>query len=250
MVPRVRWLCWLLPAAVVLGLGLNAPDIRTGNGVLSIDLDQAYQVIRDVEVMRIEKRNRGGGLTTKLERKRWQGKRLDVGNRASRCFASDFSGRSGAPALFVFVDRVSAKRGKTWVMHVPGLAEKRRGRARIPATTKASVDGSSFTLRQGDATLKATFVAPADLRLECVQGKLVRAWGRWSKYCRGYRLYRRNGIEASGDNGRAGEFFVIMTFQKGKPPEVKVHGEGLGAHVTVGAQTVSFDGKKIILGAQ
>ena len=44
------------------------------------------------------------------------------------------------------------------------------------------------------------------------------------------------------------DFFVVITFQPTDPPQVKISGKGLDARVTVGRQTVRFDGEKIILG--
>jgi hypothetical protein len=52
-------------------------------------------------------------------------------------------------------------------------------------------------------------------------------------------------ISATADSG---SFFVILTLQRGVAPAVKVEGTGLDAKVTVGQQTVRFDGQKVIFG--
>jgi hypothetical protein len=44
-----------------------------------------------------------------------------------------------------------------------------------------------------------------------------------------------------------GDFFVVITVQKGPAPRVNVSGEGLAGKVVVGGRTVSFDGAKIVL---
>lgn len=44
------------------------------------------------------------------------------------------------------------------------------------------------------------------------------------------------------------EFFTIFSVAPGKQPEVKITGQGLTARVTIGGQTISFDGKRIVLG--
>ena len=56
------------------------------------------------------------------------------------------------------------------------------------------------------------------------------------------------GIYAQGADAAAGEFFVVVTIGRGKPPEALVRGEGLGAKVTIGKRTVAFDGQRIIFG--
>ena len=51
-----------------------------------------------------------------------------------------------------------------------------------------------------------------------------------------------SGLAAKG----ADEYFVIMTVQKGDPPEVMVKGTGLGAVVKIGERTARFDGKNVV----
>jgi hypothetical protein len=45
-----------------------------------------------------------------------------------------------------------------------------------------------------------------------------------------------------------GDVFVVATLQNGAPPAVQIEGTGLGAKVTVGGQTVSFNGERFVLG--
>jgi len=51
-------------------------------------------------------------------------------------------------------------------------------------------------------------------------------------------------------NGRRGPtfFLVVMTIQKGPPPKLTATGTGEQAVVTVGRQTIRFDGRKLVLG--
>lgn len=79
----------------------------------------------------------------------------DVGN-ASRALGVDFSGASGAPALFVLVDR---------------------GLSTMPIKATGTVDGNAFTVSgPGGGTLRGTVVAPAgapigsDLTVTCDTG--------------------------------------------------------------------------------
>ena len=53
-------------------------------------------------------------------------------------------------------------------------------------------------------------------------------------------------MHATGGN----DFFVVMTLQKGKAPEVKAEGAGLDAKVAVGEQKIAFDGEKIVLNSR
>ena len=42
-------------------------------------------------------------------------------------------------------------------------------------------------------------------------------------------------------------FLVVMTLQKGKAPKVTATVKGMTANVTVGSQTVTFDGERLLL---
>ena len=46
-----------------------------------------------------------------------------------------------------------------------------------------------------------------------------------------------------------GEFVVVMTVRKGDPPAVTSSRHGGTVRLNVGRQTVTFDGKKIVVGA-
>ena len=139
---------------------------------------------------------------------------------ATRCFAADYSGASGAPGLFVVVDKRPAGKG-TWVMSTsPGY--------------KITTSDRGFTITApSGATMVGTFISPAAVQVSVSPVDAA--------------------VQAvpSGE----GDFFVVMTVQKGPPPEVKVEGQGLAAKVTVRpsspqaveGQTISFDGEKIIL---
>jgi hypothetical protein len=167
-----------------------------GSGVVTIDMSRSYLGPQDRATKEF----------------------ADLGIRAMRSFAVDYSESSGAPGLFAVVDGFTARPGsgpaggtKTWRMHTGG---------------KVRAEGSTFTIRGRDgATMKGTFVAPSDVKIAVEEGWIINATG--------------------GE-----EFFVVMTVQRGRPPEVKVSGAGLKAKAIVGAQTISFDGEKIVLSRQ
>ena len=142
--------------------------------------------------------------------------------RAVRSFAADYSGTAGVPGLFVVADRFEHlvektgprdDRTKTWMLHTD-----RRNRA--------SVAGRTFTIAAASgASLRGTFVAPDDVRLATAD--------------------MRTKVLGVSEGGSV--FLVVMTVQKGDPPEVKADGTGLAARARVGRRTIRFDGERIVL---
>jgi hypothetical protein len=194
-----------------------------GSGVISLNLDNVYS---------------GGGPGPKGEVKVEPvrpGARsgYDLGIRGLRSFAADYSGRCGAPGLFVVADRVSGTRGRnTWQL----VTEKAH---------QASVAGNVFTVAAANgASLRGTVVSPAGAKIEMAEQSLDHE----VNYHGGHRNYSfpRTIITVTG-----GEFFlVVMTVQRGAAPEVRVEGEGPAAKAAVGGQAVRFDGNRIILGSK
>ena len=162
----------------------------------------------------------------------------DVGIRAVRSFAADYGGTGGAKALYVIVDRFTGAgaREKTWRAAIDAK------QLLSPAETVTTTDGRgrpspSYVARtntvllgagagKADATMQITFVAPADVRPRLAVG---RASGGGAA------------ISAVSAATRGDGFFVVITCQKGDPPDVKIDGRGLAARVTIGKQTVHFD---------
>ena len=60
----------------------------------------------------------------------------------------------------------------------------------------------------------------------------------------------RDAIHVTGPSGKEGDFFVVMTLQKGPPPIVSVQGDGLKATAVLGNLRIDFDGQKIVMGQQ
>ena len=243
MIPEV-WLNEHAPA-VVTHMQL---DERAGSGSVSLDLSDVYKARRTTETHRkVEQRDRDILITRTLTDVRVTPE--DIGVRALRSFAVDYSGQSGVPGLFALVDRLSGDHKKTWALNVPGLVAPPRAKDWTP-TTKIDVDGNTFTLRRGDASLKATFVSPPNVRIQRVVNKAVTNWV--GQLARGrkmipYRVFR-TGIEAAGPKGTEGEFFVVMTLHRGDGPEVSFDRPGLNARVSVGGQALCFDGERIVVG--
>ena len=140
-----------------------------------------------------------------------------------RALAFDYSGKSGAPCLFVLVDKIDGGKERWWHWTFDD---------RALAATK--VAGNTFTIDFGDASLKATFITPADPRLDARAENLTIE----------NETISQPRIRAISQD----HFFVVATIQKKDAPAVKVEGTGLDAKVSVGNQTVRFDGTKIVLG--
>ena len=106
-----------------------------------------------------------------------------------------------------------------------------------------SKNGFTITAPNG-ATLTGTVAAPSETKIW--QEDLE--FGHEINYCRDHRgaNFTRHVAQVGG-----GEFFlVIMTLQKGAAPEVKISGSGPDARATIGGRTVSFDGRRILLGSK
>ncbi len=207
------------------------PDLPAAS--LTADISARYHRLERRTTTRTVTQTRGN-LTVDRPVTRVYNAIEDVGIEAIRAFAADYSGECGAPALFVIVDRISGEQGKQWTMHVPDLAD-----------TPVEIDGNRFTIRKGDATLTATFIAPADVRIDKRLGystKVFRVIGR----DHGTGFYRRDVLTATGKDSAAGNFFVVMTLQRGQAPPVHVEGQGLDATVTVGRRAIRFDDGRIV----
>jgi hypothetical protein len=134
-----------------------------------------------------------------------------------RSFAVDYSGKSGAPGLFVVVDRFTPQnkttdyKVKTWTMHAEG---------------KVKVKGQTFTIfSPSGSTLQGTVITPKKVTIE------VKSFAAGNK------------IQIKGMN----DFFVVMTVQKHNPPKVDILGKDLDAKITVGKQIIFYKGDRIIL---
>ena len=133
-----------------------------------------------------------------------------------RSFAVDYTQTSNSPGLFAVVDRFDTQetadfQPKTWTMHVNG---------------EVTIRDNSFTIKSpSGTTMQGTFISPQGVRLAYVENETG------------------NTIQAQGIN----DFFVVMTIQEDTPSLIKIQGSGLTAKATIGEQTISFDGSKIVL---
>ena len=199
---------------------------KDGSGVISMDMNLVYAGTKTI------KDNKGNEKKVSLVDHGFRLQRenlLDLGIRGMRTVAVDYSGKSGAPAFFVIVDKITGGGKKVWQWQLPKLDG---------SSTIVDIGEKAFTITQGDTSLQATFIAPANVKLSQAQGKenIHLKYGD-------YGDVDLNAIHATGGD----LFFVVMTLQTGKAPDVQVEGVGLKAKVSVGEQNIGFDGEKIVL---
>ncbi len=217
------------------------PD-RQG-GAVAFDQSPAYHRIERREVTRTVTRRHGGDMVVEHEVTGMRNAIEDLGVQAVRGFAADFSGQSGAPALFVVTDRITGDHGKEWNLIIPDLS-----------STGVTIDGNRFTVRKGDATLSGTFVAPAGVRVDKALRHSTLAFHATSKggAIQGQRQlvhpFTRDVLRARGPEGTEGDFVVVMTLQRGDAPEVTYDAPGPDALITVGRRTLRLDGDRIVMG--
>jgi hypothetical protein len=197
-----------------LGRVTHAAFGADGSGSLTIDMNDPYGAA-------------AGRLYTLYGNFRNASEFKDLNIRATRAMAVDYSGKSGAPCLFVLVDRVRGGKNKQWTWNLGDPA----------VVPKVAIDGSSFTYPKGAGTLRGTFVAPSPAK---IRATVFDAPGEG----RGTGERKVPLVLAEGGD----DFFLVATVQEAKatPPEVKADGAGLDATVRVGGQTVRFDGQKVL----
>ena len=213
---------------------------ENGSGIISMDMNLVYSGTK------ITKDNKGEEKKANLVDHGFRLLRenlLDLSIRGMRSVAVDYSGKSGAPALFAIVDKISGGKTKVWQWQLPKLDD---------SSTRVDIKENTFTITQGNTSLVATFIAPADVKLSPAKGKenIHLKYGKYGDVNLNAihaLLESRKNKPLTGQATGGDSFFVVMTLQRGEPPNVKVEGTGLNAKVTIGEQTITFDGEKIIL---
>jgi hypothetical protein len=196
---------------------------KDGSGSVSIDLTG---LLYEGKAKGLPWRERYGGV-------RHPGTAKPIGT-ALRAVAVDFSGRCGAPCLFALADRVEGGKSKEWYWQVPDVKA---------VTTQPN----GFTIRQGNATLRAVFIAPAPVKLEVTrEGRsTIKGAGHGGGTMK--IQLDLSAVIAQGADPADGRFFVVATLQRGDPPAIAVAGKGLDARATVGKRVVRFDGTRVIV---
>jgi hypothetical protein len=192
------------------GRVVHTSSAADGSGSVSIDLSDVSSAT-------------SGKLYSLYGGIRYPAAQKDSGIRALRALAIDYSGKCGAPCLFVLADRIRGGGNKVWTWNL--------GEADVLDKVKAA--GDTFTIAKGDAVLRGTFVSPSGVKVEARVNEVTRTAYRGKKETR-----KIPSILATGDD----DFFLVATISPAKdpPPEIRIAGAGLGAVATVGDRTVRF----------
>ncbi|MFC1463019.1 hypothetical protein ACFLQU_05375, partial [Verrucomicrobiota bacterium] len=175
---------------------------------ITFDMTPAYMPM-------IGRGQEGVGLRTVRSRE-LIGTRDDRGIAGTRYTAVDCSGVSGSPLLVAIVDDLTDRDSldaKPKPAAFTWLLPVKTGGATVKA------DGHSFTVTKGDAVLSGVMLGGAAVSDKDLSTEV-----------------------------KAGRVLVVLALHKGDDLKMKVSGSGPTAKVTVGKRTVSFDGKKLILG--
>lgn len=161
-----------------------------------------------------------------------------------RALGFDYSGQSGAPCLFVVVDKINGggQLTRRWLFQPPVAAGPGKNAER-PIT--ASEKGFTIAPPEANASLQGTFAYPptVDVSTDPLKYSYIKNFGK----AQGTKIDVT--INALTVPGIDHFYFVGTIAPKGTPhPELKVEGKGLDAKVTVGKRTVTFDGEKVIFG--
>jgi len=203
-----------------------------GSGVVSLDMTPVYLHQPRTAVVGAKARpNRVLGQT--LPTIRDDGEVTDLGIKAVRSFAVDYSGAAGAPCLVAVADRLTGTKGdNTWVF----VADR---------ANTVTCDHNAFVITApGGATLRGTVVRPAKTTIRVAEHAYVQEINYRGSHA--HRRFDTKLIQVAGRD-RDQEFLVVMTIQRGQAPTVEIAGKGALARATVGQRSVSFDGQKLLI---
>ena len=195
-----------------------------GSGRLSLTMDGIY-------IHRVKEKVEFG--TEQRRRVRWEARGLqDLGIRATRSMAVDYSGRSGAAAVIAIGDRLTGTQGaNTWQLTTEAAHE-------------VAVDGNRFTITAADgASLAGTVVRPAGAKVRVEASQHVHEINYHGAHRRS-RFDRKSVLVKGVDKDQ--EFLVVLTLQKARVPAVAVDAAGA---TRVGPLRIVFDGKAVAIDA-
>jgi hypothetical protein len=205
-----------------LGRVLHASAEADGSGSVTMDLSDSY--------------NAPAGRAYSMYGSVREGLAFkDAKIKALRAMAVDYSGKSGAPCLFVLVDSITGGKSKLWTWNLGDPA----------VVPKVAVSGASFTVPRGDGIMRGTFAAPRSVQLSA---KVNDGKDQPGHTCALREKAPPRPVPTLFAQG-GDSFFLVATFQDAKAPapQVKVEGEGLAAKVVVGNRLISFRGDRIVV---
>jgi hypothetical protein len=166
-----------------------------------------------------------------------------------RSLAFDYSGASGAPCLFVVVDKINGGKGvkRWWLMQPPGADKPLpKGAKPGPSNLVTPTDkGFTITPPGTTSTLRGVFAHPPEIQVgtDPIIYEYTKNFGKGQ----GQKIrVTINALRVPGQD----HFFFVGTVSPGQQPPVQVQGQGLDSVFTVGKRTIRFDGEKIVLGTK
>ncbi|MCC5848265.1 MAG: hypothetical protein JJU29_09235 [Verrucomicrobia bacterium] len=199
--------------------------------VLSVDLNETYERQGRYHITRY-------GQIRYLNRNP-ETRSEPSGITGSRSIAFDFSGLSGAPALYAVVDRIEGGEDepRLWLYQPP----LERGQS-VAQVVKPVDSGFVARSRENGPSLHGRFAHPASPKVNTNPLSYIyeKNWGN----NRGRHEIQVNAVHVPGTD----HFVFIATITEGEYPEITVSGQGLDAVFTVGRRVISFDGENLVLG--
>lgn len=197
-----------------------------GSGVVSMDMTPVY--LHQPRTATVDAKKRPNPvLGETLPAIRDDGEVTDLGIKAVRSFAVDYSGAAGAPCLVAVADRLTGTKGSnTWVF----VTDR--------ANTVTCEQNAFVITAPGGATLRGTVVRPAQTTIRVAEHAYVQEINYRGSH--NHRRFDTKLIQVAGQD-RDQEFLVVMTMQKGEGPKCDVTRDG----AAIGRQVVSFDGRTV-----
>ena len=152
-----------------------------------------------------------------------------------RAFAFDFSEKCGAPCLMAIHDSIRGGKTKQWLWQLPH-----------GDTIVAKATDNTFTIERDGVTLKGTVVSPSPIRAR-FRRKVPMHFTYRGGSKGGQRITRYFNFIEVLSTAKDVDFFVVLTLQRSKAPQVKIAGKGKDVVATVGQSRVRMDGPKVII---
>ncbi|MFW5872383.1 MAG: Ig-like domain-containing protein, partial [bacterium] len=124
------------------------------------------------------------------------------GINAHRSLAVDYSEKSGYPALYAIVDRISGAGSENWQMNAPDAQS-------------GSVSGQNFQINYSDFSIYGKVLSPATATLNYADGLL----------------------SVTGGN----DFYIVFCASSSTTPSFTVSGSGMNSSATIGSQSISYN---------
>jgi len=236
---RSRWeenVVWLPDDTINLGAQgriVHLDQRADGSGSMTIDMNDVYATTKE----------KGGRLYQRYGNVRRESAFASSGITGLRAIAVDYSGKSGAPAALVVVDRIHGGGKKVWAWQLAKDTDpKDKNAGDLKNTT---VEGNSFTVKKNGAMLRGTFVSPAQIKVLAEGRQFTMIGGAGSSA--GKTLSRPvDGIFAETDE-KTVDIICVVTLGREAPPAVTAKQDNDRTVISIGNLTTIWNGKTIEL---